>query len=134
MPQAPQDLAQHDCVLLRHTDGQVRSWQLWCPDAPRQIIETKVAPVVVANHTDTLLRAALDGAGITSISMDIVAPYLTSGTLVRVLNPWIAGRLAMYAALPGRKFVPERLRVFLDYLVEHTREQTEEALKACAVC
>ena len=92
------------------------------------------APVLLANHTDTLLRATLDGAGITSVAVDVVAPYLSRGELVRVLSPWITGRLAMYAALPSRKFIPQRTRAFVDYLVEQTREQTSRALAACESC
>jgi DNA-binding transcriptional LysR family regulator len=91
----------------------------------------EIEPVLIANHTDTLLRAALDGAGITSVSMDIAAPYLSRGELERVLSPWITGRLAMYAALPSRKFIPARTRIFLDYLTEQTRLQIEQALQAC---
>ena len=90
--------------------------------------------MVAANHTDTLLRAVLDGAGITSVSVEVVAPYLTRGDLVRVLNPWITGRLTMYAALPSRKFIPQRTRVFLDYLMEHTRDASQRAIEVCTVC
>src|SRR5690606_10167611 len=108
MPMTPQDLAQHDSLRLRRTDGPLRPWRMWCEQHPEQVIETTADPVLIANHTDTLLRAALDGAGITSIALDVVAPYLTGGELVRVLNPWITGQLALYAALPSRKFIPER--------------------------
>ncbi|NYT63533.1 LysR family transcriptional regulator [Alcaligenaceae bacterium] len=133
-PKMPEDLAQHECLRLKRPDGPLRGWRMWCSQSSGQVVEANVDPVLIANHTDTLLRAALDGAGITSISLDIVAPYLTSGDLVRVLSPWITGRLAMYAALPSRKFIPQRSRVFLDFLVEHAREQNSKALAACTVC
>jgi DNA-binding transcriptional LysR family regulator len=133
LPKTPEDLAQHECLRLRRADSPLRAWRMWCGHNPDHVVEINVDPVLIANHTDTLLRAALDGAGITSISLDIVAPFLTRGDVVRVLNPWITGRLAMYAAMPSRKFIPQRSRVFLDYLVEHTREQNNAALKACAV-
>ena len=35
-----------------------------------------------------MARATLDGAGITSVAVDVVAPYLSRGELVRVLAPW----------------------------------------------
>jgi DNA-binding transcriptional LysR family regulator len=130
----PEELAQHECLRLKSADGPLRPWRMWRQERPDHVVEVNVDPVLLANHTDTLLRAALDGAGITSISLDIMAPYLTRGDLVRVLNPWITGRLAMYAALPSRKFIPQRSRVFLDYLVEHTREQNNKALEACTAC
>lgn len=128
-PLTPADLAQHDCFFLKRPDGQPRSWRMWRNNGAKQELETRLEPVLVANHTDTLLRATIDGAGISSVSLDIVAPFLTSGELVRVLSPWVTGRLAMYAALPSRKFIPERARVFIDGLIEHTREQNNKVMQ-----
>lgn len=134
LPQTPAELAQHDCLRHKTPNGRYRQWRLWPEDRPAQVEEVEIQPVLVANHTDTLLRAALDGTGITSVTMELVAPYLMRGELVRVLSPWITGRLSMYAALPSRKFIPQRSRVFLDYLMEQTREQSQRALEACSVC
>lgn len=133
-PETPQTLAQHDCLRLKLPQTRPGVWRMWCPEQPQQPVDVEIQPVLVANHTDTLLRAAVDGAGITSVAMDIAAPLLTRGELVRVLSPWITGRLAMYAALPSRKFIPQRTRVFLDYLIEQTRRQTTQALEACGPC
>lgn len=133
-PGSPQELAWHECLRLKSPDGRARQWRMWRQGLEEQAVEVEIQPVLLANHTDTLLRAALDGAGITSVGMDLVAPYLTRGELVRVLPPWITGRLAMYAALPSRKFIPQRTRVFLDYLIEETRQQTSRALQACTEC
>lgn len=131
-PQMPADLAQHDCLKLKTPTAHPRYWNMWRTDKPKQMAEVEIMPVLLANHTDTLLRAALDSGGITSVSLDVVAPYLTGGQLVRVLAPWVTGRLAMYAALPSRKFIPQRTHVFLDYLVDETRLQIAKALDACA--
>ncbi len=133
-PQSPQELAAHECLRLKMPQARPGSWRMWCPQAPQSELLVEVQPVLLANHTDTLLRAALDGAGITSVAVDIAAPYLTRGELVRVLSPWITGRLAMYAALPSRKFIPQRTHAFLDYLVEASRRQTARALEACVHC
>lgn len=133
-PQMPQDLKAHDCLRLKMSHDRRCVWRMWHPDDPKNVVEVDIAPVISANHTDTLLRAALDGAGITSVSMDIVASYLTHGDLVRVLSPWITGHLTMYAALPSRKFIPQRTRVFLDFLVEQTRAQASLAMQACTSC
>jgi DNA-binding transcriptional LysR family regulator len=97
-------------------------------------VDVAVDPGLWVNHSDTLLRATLDGAGITSVALDLVAPYLMRGELLRVLRPWIAGRLTLYAALPSRQFIPERSRVFLEYLIEQTRIQVNAATLACNAC
>ncbi len=133
-PQTPEDLAQHDCLRLRLPEGRPRVWRMWQPEQPEQAVEVAVQPILLANHTDTLLRATLDGAGITSVSVNLVADHLMRGELVRVLSPWITGRLALYAALPSRKFIPQRTRVFLDYLVAQTQLQSTKAMQACTAC
>ena len=129
-PSAPEQLRDHDVLRLVVPGVRTRTMRCWRPGKPHAAVEVDIAPVVMANHTDTLLRAAFDGAGITSVSIDLVAPYLAGGQLVRVLHPWITGRLAMYAALPSRKFIPRRSQVFLDYLVEYTRRQVDSAMAA----
>lgn len=133
-PQRPEDLVQHDCLAHKMPNTRPRLWRMWCPENPTQPLEIEMQPVLLANHTDSLLRATLDGTGITSVAMDIVAPYMNRGELVRVLAPWITGRLVMYAALPSRKFIPQRTRVFLDFLVEETQKQNAKAMAACTAC
>jgi DNA-binding transcriptional LysR family regulator len=134
-PKDPHGLAEHDCLRLKTVDeGRPRSWRMWREGAPEDAVELPIEPVIWANHTDTLLRAALDGAGITSIAVDLAAGYLTRGELQRVLPPWITGRLAVYAALPSRKFMPQRTRVFLDHLVGEAQQQLDRALAACTEC
>ncbi len=46
----------------------------------------------------------------------------------------MTGRLAIFAALPSRKFIPQRARVFLDFLVELPRKEASHALQACKAC
>ena len=68
------------------------------------------------------------------MAVDLVASHLSRGELIRVLRPWITGRLSLYAALPSRQFLPERTRVFLEYLTEQTRLGVDSALQACEAC
>ena len=133
-PLQPEDLKQHDVLRLKTADANTPVWRLLNSDKEDEPVEVTVEPVLWVNHSDTLMRATLDGAGITSVALDLVAPYLMRGELVRVLRPWIAGRLTLYAALPSRQFLPERSRVFLDYLIEQTRIQVNGAVAACNAC
>jgi len=130
-PQTPLDLQQHDCLRLKPDGLRSRYWRLFRADDDNEQVELDVVPVLWSNHTDTLIRAAVDGTGITSTAVELAAPHLASGALVRVLNPWITGRFTLYAALPSRKFMPQRTRVFLDYLTEQTRLGVAQALSAC---
>ena len=120
-PKVPKDLLQHQCLRLRPTGTRLRPMTLIDPSSADRTLELDVPAVLVANHTDTLLRATVDGAGVSSQPVDLLVPLLATGQLRRVLAPWITGRLSMVAALPSRKFMPLRTRAFLDYLIEHTR-------------
>lgn len=135
-PRVPQDLLQHDCLRLKQPgQGQrLRSWHLFRSDRADEQVDVDVQPVMWANHSDTLLRAALDGAGITSTAVELAVPHLASGALVRVLSPWITDRFTLYAALPSRKFMPQRTQVFLEYLTVQTRLNVATALAACENC
>lgn len=133
-PQAPHDLQQHDILRLKPSSGRSRQWRLLHADQPERFLDLEVQPVLWANHTDTLMHAALDGAGITSTTLELAAPLLNNGDLVRVLPPWITDRLTMYAALPSRKFIPRRTQVFLDYLTDQTRQRVSSAIAACSSC
>lgn len=120
-PQSPADLLQHRCLRLRTPGMRLRAMRLIDPTDGDRVLEVEVPAVMTANHTDSLLRATVGGAGISSQPVDLIAPMLHSGQLRRVLSPWITNRLSLVAALPSRQFMPARTRAFLDHLVEHAR-------------
>jgi DNA-binding transcriptional LysR family regulator len=120
-PKAPEDLRAHRCLRLRMPGTRLRTIALLNPDDGDRRVEVEAPAVLMANHTDTLLRATADGAGISSQAIDLVATMLKSGELRRVLAPWITNRISLVAALPSRKFMPARTRAFVDHLAEHVR-------------
>lgn len=127
-PRSPEELASHACLRLRQPGSRPGLWRLW-PDAQAETpVEVEVTPALVANHTDTLLGATLEGAGVSSQPVDLIAPYLCNGRLVRLLDPWITGRFTLFAAMPSRKFMPARTRAFVDFLTESTRRTVDRAL------
>lgn len=128
MPTAPEALAGHDCLALRQPSTRAGDWEFWSAADPEVKVKVSVQPGLIANHTETLLRATLDGAGISAQPLDLVAPYLCDGRLVQVLRPWITGRVTLYAALPSRKFMPARTRAFLEFLTERMRAAISAAL------
>lgn len=126
-PRQPDDLKNHALLRLSQAGIRQREWQLINPEEGDREVAVEVKPVMMANHSDTLLRATLDGTGISAQPLDLVANYLRDGQLRRVLAPWITGRFTLYAALPSRKYVPARARVFMEFLIEQTRLKAAEA-------
>lgn len=121
MPTRPEDLPQHHCLRVKQAANRHRIWRLTNPDEGKRIVEVQIEPSMLVNHSDTLIRACVDGAGIMSQSIDLVANHLNSGALQRILAPWITGTNTLYAALPSRKFIPVRTSVFLEFMTEYTR-------------
>ena len=128
-PQQPEDLQNHALLRLSHAGVRQREWVLINPKEGDREVAVELKPVLTANHSDTLLRATLDGTGISAQPLDLVANYLRDGQLRRLLAPWITGRFTLYAALPSRKYVPARARAFMEFLIEQTRLKAAEAEK-----
>jgi DNA-binding transcriptional LysR family regulator len=120
-PQRPEDLQQHRCLRLRLPNVRLGPMRLLDPSEQDRMVEIEVRAAMTANHTDTLLRATLEGGGISSLPIDLLAPLLQAGTVHRVLAPWITARLTLVAAIPSRKYMPSRTRAFMDHLVAHSR-------------
>ena len=126
-PLQPLDLSTHACLRLRMPGLRSTTWHLMHSEPEIEDVHVPVSPVVWANHSDTLLRAVRDGAGITSIAQDLAAQYIANGELIRVLRPWISGRISVFAAFPSRKFMPRRTRLFLDYMSDQAQKMVEIA-------
>ena len=120
-PGQPVDLLQHRCLVRRSQrlrGGLVWLWkreQNVASDAP---LEITIETAMTVNHTGTLLRAVLAGAGIGAFSHEIADDYLAQGKLVQVLPSWITGRFSLLAAVPSRRHMPARTQAFLDFLLE----------------
>ena len=117
----PEQLAQHRCLLRRSPRTRSGLVRLWRPEhdvAKDEPLELAVPAAMTVNHTATLLRAALGGAGIGAFAAEMAEEYLASGQLVQVLPDWITGRFSVLAAVPSRQHMPVRTKAFLDFLLE----------------
>ena len=121
VPQQPEDLINHRCLRFKQAANKHMAWRLINPAEDNRRLDIPLEPALLVNHSDTLIRACVDGAGIASQSIDLITQYLKTGELRRVLAPWITGRHTLYAALPSRKFIPKKTSALLDFLTEHTR-------------
>ena len=119
-PQIPADLSQHTYLKFQwpQNSGHYGRHTRLQPVQDGDAVEVDIKAALQTTSFDVLLRAALDGAGVTFLSRLLVAPHIERGTLVHLLPDWIFGRFTIFAALPTRKFIPARTRAFLDFLAE----------------
>ncbi len=116
IPQRPEDLMEHDCLL--HISARSGIWRFVGPDGP---LEVPVRGRLSVNVLGAAHRAALAGAGIAMMPDLEIAEDIRTGRLVRLLGDFQAPRMPLYLATLSRRFQPPRVRVVMDFLIELTR-------------
>lgn len=114
-PTAPQDLAQHRCIVIRESTATFNHWQLANGQDKRMV---KVRGPLSTNHGEVAVDWALAGHGIVLRSEWDVAAYLRSGRLSRILAPWVGDMADIHAIYPQRHHLSAKVRAFLDFLVD----------------
>jgi DNA-binding transcriptional LysR family regulator len=71
-----------------------------------------------------LRDAALSDLGIAILPTYLVRADIEQGRLVRVLPEWKCRHRPAYLIYPQMKHLPQRTRVFIDYLREAFRQQS----------
>jgi len=84
--------------------------------------------LVVASHFDAVHNCALAGLGISISHFGAVESHLAAGELKVVLPGYrIQGipkeGVDIYIRYPHREYLPLKVRVFVDFLMEHFRER-----------
>lgn len=119
VPQTPTDLAQHNCLRYRHTtSGAIFQWEFAPPGSKGQDFVLEVAGNYITNDDDSMIRATLQGVGLMQHIEIAVRPYLQSGELQRVLQPWCQPFAGAYLYIPSREQMPAKVRALMDFLLE----------------
>jgi DNA-binding transcriptional LysR family regulator len=110
-PESIADLARH-ALLVHNADH----WRL---EGPEGAVSVPVASRVATNSSEVIREAVIAGMGIALRSTWDVGPELRAGELVQVLPRYRAShRVAIHAVYPSRRHLPQRTRVFIDFLLE----------------
>ncbi|KVV41435.1 LysR family transcriptional regulator [Burkholderia territorii] len=112
LPSRPADLSQHPCVLINARNSEAE-WQLV---SGRKAAKVHVAGPVAARDFHVVHAFALRGHGIALLPSSYCEPHIASGELVRVLPDWSSPEIFVHAVYPTRRFMPSKLKVFLDAL------------------
>lgn len=119
-PETPDQLVRHNCLAFNN-DGSQRGWTFL---QNGKKITHKVSGNMVCNDGEVLHDWALAGKGLAWRSMWEVGAELASGQLVSVLDEFAAPDHDIYAVVPQRRHLPQRTRLFIDFL-KHTYTRPE---------
>jgi DNA-binding transcriptional LysR family regulator len=100
-PKKPQDLTEHRCINQRMpTSGGLYVWDF----ARRgKNVNVRVDGPLIFNTAPPQVDAALAGLGITLLPEDELAPHLSDGSLVRVLEDWCPPFAGYHLYYPSRR-------------------------------
>jgi DNA-binding transcriptional LysR family regulator len=112
-PQHPADLAKHDCLNL----PTALPGGIWPFVRAGEHAEIAVQGSVQSDMVPALHDLVRGGTGITLLPLEMAAPDVKAGRLVRVLPDWEMPPANLYAVyLPTRHLAPKS-RAFIDFLV-----------------
>lgn len=119
-PETPEDLARH--LLIQSTGYDAKRKWSFTKDGKTIVIDVKSR--VGIDNLGTLREAVLAGVGICSTPQ-----YMYSHEnmdVVQLLQDYDMGKVAMYVAYPSRRFVPLKVRMFIDYIKAAYRQYEEK--------
>jgi DNA-binding transcriptional LysR family regulator len=112
-PERVDDLRQHACLRVRHSNGSIAPWSFV---RGNKTIEVIVSGPFIANDIPTVLGAAVEGLGLAQVPGPIAASVLNAGKLVSVLEPFAPKAPGVFLYYPGNRQIMPKLRAFIDHV------------------
>ena len=112
----PHDIENHNCLALRRDPGE----NTWRFSDGRKIVNVSAGGAFTANSGNMLVTAACHGRGIMLSPDWIMGPPIARGDLVELLPdyPPYPTTSPLYAVHPYQRFIPPKVRIFIDFLVD----------------
>lgn len=114
IPTHPDDLSDHQCLLLSTVDYSRDEWQLMSKSGSVTFAPT--GPSFSVNDMEAMAVAVRDGAGIGLLAGFSAIDDLRSGRLVRVLPDYHTQERNVFAVYSSRKFVDAKISRFIEAL------------------
>ncbi|MDP3895075.1 MAG: LysR family transcriptional regulator [Mesorhizobium sp.] len=128
-PRKPQDLAKLPCVI--DTNGRwLSNWPFLGDNG--EMVSVSVTGRMEVNSPLAARSAAAAGLGFVTLPDFIAEPSLADGSLVAVLEDFVPAGGGIYAVYPHRRYLPAKVRVFVDYLVQWFKERADRDARAPA--
>jgi DNA-binding transcriptional LysR family regulator len=118
MPNHPRDLGRAPCII--DTNGRwLANWPFRGDD--QDTTSVAVSGPIEVNSPMVARAAAVAGLGFAVLPDFIAQPEIMSGRLVPVLDDRILQGGGIFAVYPHRRYLPAKVRVFVDFLVQWFR-------------
>ncbi len=112
-PEDPQQLAQLPLIVGTHDT----EWRFKRPDGGVDRVALK-SPRLSSSNADVRLQAAIAGLGVMRVTGTFGESAVRAGRLRQLLVNYVCDPLRVYALLPAKRLMPEKVRLFLELLDE----------------
>jgi DNA-binding transcriptional LysR family regulator len=113
-PAHPSELGRHDCITFNQRNRRHVLWQFTA--AAGEAVSVRVTGRRSADDADIALRWALAGQGVLCANAFDLKPSLDKGLLSPALDGWTGEAEPLFAVLPANRFVPLRVKAFVDWV------------------
>jgi DNA-binding transcriptional LysR family regulator len=111
-PRHPQELAAHEWIALTLLPTP-NTWKFAQDGVAPETVHMKSR--IQVDAPSALLALLMQGAGVSALEEATAQAAVDSGALVRLLPNWSLPTGGVYAVLPPGRYVPARVRAFLDF-------------------
>ena len=119
-PQHPDELAQHSCIAWRHPEtARIVPWDFRVRGRAHCV--TPSGPLVCGD-LDAIAEMAVRGTGLAVIGSYRAVPFFAASALQEVLATFRPPPRHFYIHYPNREFLAQRVRLLVDFLIEHAPE------------
>jgi len=126
-PRSLADLAAHDCVLFRARGGRAR-WQMSGPKGEETV---NVGGHINADDIAFVAEMAQAGAGVALLPLNLAREVVRKRELMSVLSGFVAPGAPISVVLPSSEFVPSRVLLLRDALVEAISQELALMRREC---
>ena len=117
-PRAIADLTSHTLLCMAHRQNEV-TWTLH--NEQQETVTLSFRPRLLSNDIAPISQAIVAGVGIGLLPEFLFQQELQGGDIVNVLPQWSSAPVPINALYPSRKYVPIKVKVFLEFLEQKMR-------------
>jgi len=117
-PEAPEDLAAHNCIRLRLPNGALLPWRF---QRDGKGFEIAVSGSLILNESSLMAPAMIDGVGLVQLPRAYVAAAIADGRVVPLLEEWQPSGAPFALYYSSRRQMPAALQVLIDFLRKNQR-------------
>ncbi len=110
-PKHPANLKDHNCLIANKD-----TWEFTLEGKPEFV---KVKGRWKSNNANLILSACVKGLGIAYMPKSTFKEVVKNGTLIPILEPYWGKGTNSWIVYPNKRFMPQRVRVAIDFLLEY---------------